>query len=72
MEARQRLDLAVDAAGGALASIRSKSISPHTFRHTTAMYLLQSGVDLTVSALWLGHEDISTTHVYLEADLSMK
>jgi len=68
---RQRLDLAVEAASGAVASIRSKSISPHTFRHTSAMHLLQSGVDLTVIALWLGHEDISTTHVYMEADLSM-
>lgn len=69
---RQRLDLAVDTAGGGVASIKSKAISPQTFRHTTAMHLLQSGVDLTVIALWLGHEDISTTHVYMEADLSMK
>ena len=69
---RQRLDLAVDVAGVVVASIRSKSISPHTFRHSTAMHLMQSGVDLTVIALWLGHEDISTTHVYMEADLAMK
>ncbi len=36
------------------------------------MHLLQSGVDITVIALWLGHEDVQTTHVYLEADLAMK
>ena len=36
------------------------------------MHLLQSGVDITVIALWLGHEDPSTTHIYLEADLAMK
>ena len=36
------------------------------------MHLLQSGVDITVIALWLGHESIETTHVYIEADLAMK
>jgi integrase/recombinase XerD len=36
------------------------------------MHLLQSGVDITVIALWLGHEDVQTTHVYLQADLAMK
>ena len=36
------------------------------------MHLLQSGVDLAVTALWLGHEDPATTHLYLEADLAMK
>ena len=41
-------------------------------RHTTAMHLLQSGVDLSVIALWLGHESVNTTHHYLEADLGMK
>lgn len=69
---RQRLDLAVDTAGRDVPSVKAKSISPHTFRHTTAMHLLQSGVDLTVIALWLGHEDTSTTHIYMEADLAMK
>jgi len=46
--------------------------SPHTFRHTTAMHLFQSGVDITVIALWLGHESPATTHMYVEADLTMK
>ena len=41
-------------------------------RHTTALHLLQSGVDITVIAMWLGHEDIATTHQYIEADLEMK
>ena len=43
-----------------------------TLRHTTAMHLLQSGVDITVIALWLGHESLETTHIYIEADLQMK
>lgn len=41
-------------------------------RHTTAMHLLQAGVDITVIALWLGHESPVTTHAYIEADLAMK
>jgi len=53
-------------------SLRRRRISPHSLRHTTAMHLLQSGVDITVIALWLGHESITTTHIYMEADLSMK
>ena len=53
-------------------SLAKHKISPHTFRHTTAMHLLQAGVNLSVIALWLGHESISTTHMYMEADLTMK
>jgi integrase/recombinase XerD len=53
-------------------SLGNKPVSPHTIRHTTAMHLLQSGVDPAVIALWLGHESVETTHVYVEADLSMK
>jgi integrase/recombinase XerD len=53
-------------------SLHGRRISPHTLRHTTAMHLLQSGVDITVIALWLGHESIETTHIYLEADLQTK
>jgi site-specific recombinase XerD len=41
-------------------------------RHSTASHLLQSGVDLSVIALWLGHESVETTHIYLEADLQTK
>jgi integrase/recombinase XerD len=47
-------------------------ISPHLIRHTTAMHMLQSGVDLSVIAMWLGHESIETTHQYMEADLDLK
>jgi site-specific recombinase XerD len=53
-------------------SLRNKSVSPHMLRHTAAMELLQAGVDTTVIALWLGHESVETTHIYLEADLAMK
>ena len=53
-------------------SLRGKRVSPHTLRHTTAMHLLQSGVDITVIALWLGHESTGTTHQYVEANLAMK
>ena len=68
----QRLALAVEAAAEQHPQLLTRSISPHTFRHTTAMHLLQSGVDMSVIALWLGHESPSTTHMYLEADLAMK
>ena len=52
--------------------IKDKNIGPHTFRHTTAMHLLQSGVDLNVIKSWLGHVDVSTTHGYIEIDMEMK
>ena len=52
-------------------SLATKRVT-HRIRHSTAMHLLQSGVDITVIALWLGHEDVQTTHVYLQADLAMK
>ena len=53
-------------------SLCGKPVSPHTLRHTTAMHLLQAGVDISVIALWLGHESLETTHVYIEADLATK
>jgi len=62
----------VSLASGHVPSLQSRSISPHTFRHTTAMRLLQAGVDLAVIRAWLGHSDIQTTHQYLEADVEMK
>jgi site-specific recombinase XerD len=67
-----RLDEAVWAAATRCPTLKGRRISPHTLRHTTAMHLLQSGVDLTVIAIWLGHESTTTTHVYVEADLAMK
>lgn len=68
----QRLDLAVQVASKLNAGLTQRHISPHTIRHTTAMHLLQSGVDISVIALWLGHESPMTTHMYVEADLAMK
>ena len=53
-------------------SLKGRRISPHTLRHTTAMHLLQAGVDVNSIALWLGHVNPSTTHAYVEADLAMK
>jgi site-specific recombinase XerD len=68
----ERLRKAVVIAAGRCPSLGQKRVSPHTFRHTTAMHLLQAGVDLSVIALWLGHERPETTHQYVEADLAMK
>jgi integrase/recombinase XerD len=68
----ERLALAVNTATRRCPALQGRRISPHTLRHTTAMHLLQGGVDLTVIALWLGHESPVTTHGYVEADLAMK
>jgi integrase/recombinase XerD len=68
----KQLSEAVRKAAQVCPSLRGRRISPHIFRHTTAMHLLQSGVDITAIALWLGHESPLTTHKYLEADLEMK
>ena len=54
------------------AGLQTKHITPHMIRHGTAMALLQAGVDIAVIALYLGHESIETTHIYVEADLAMK
>lgn len=67
-----RLQRAVIKATARCKSLKTKNVSPHTLRHTTAMHLLQSGVDVTVIALWLGHESTDTTHQYVEADLELK
>ncbi len=68
----KRLREAVRKAGKTCPSIRAKRVSPHTLRHTNAMHLLQAGVDVTVIAMWLGHESIETTHRYVTADLELK
>jgi site-specific recombinase XerD len=67
-----RLKLAVEVASVKHAQLKTMSVSPHIVRHSTAMSLLQSGVDPCEIALWLGHESPSTTHMYVEADLAMK
>ena len=53
-------------------SLQDKRVTPHVLRHTAAMELLQNGVDRAVIALWLGHESVETTYVYLHADLKLK
>jgi len=59
-------------AATACPSLQTKTITPHVLRHTAAMRLLRAGVDTTVIALWLGHEQIRTTQIYLHADLALK
>lgn len=68
----KRLRRATQKAALTCPSLRGRRISPHVFRHTTAMHLLQAKVDITSIALWLGHESPLTTHKYIEADLEMK
>lgn len=63
---------AVAVATAACPSLGAKKVSPHVLRHSTAMHLFQAGVDIAVIALWLGHESLETTHVYVEADLATK
>ena len=53
-------------------SLAAKHVTTHTLRHTAAMRLLQAGVDVVVIALWLGHQNTSSTDVYLHADMTIK
>ena len=69
---RSRLNAAVATARQTCPSLQKRRIFPHLIRHSTAMHLLQAGVDITVIALWLGHQSTATTHMYVEADLTMK
>jgi integrase/recombinase XerD len=69
---RDRLNQAVTAAEQHCPSLRGKHVTPHTLRHSTAIHLLQSGTDLAVIALWLGHSSPAVTYQYLEADLATK
>jgi site-specific recombinase XerD len=68
----QRLEYSVKVATESCPSLATRKITPHVIRHTTAMHLLQAGVDISVIALWLGHESPATTHQYVEADMAMK
>jgi integrase/recombinase XerD len=69
---QKRLAEAAHKASMACPSLHGQRVSPHVFRHTTAMHMLQAGVDITAIALWLGHESPLTTYQYIEADLEMK
>jgi site-specific recombinase XerD len=53
-------------------SLAKKRVTPHVLRHTAAMELLQAGVDRSLIAIWLGHESLDTTQIYLDADLQLK
>ena len=61
----ERIALAVNLAANQCPQLQGRSVTPHTLRHTTAMHLLQAGVDITIIALWLGHESPVTTHGYM-------
>ena len=59
-------------AASSVPSLKAKTVTPHTIRHTTAMHLLKSGVEINVIRSWLGHAYLKTTHRYVEIDLAMK
>jgi len=68
----RRIALHAGKAAQACPSLRAKHVTAHTLRHSCAMNLLQAGNDIAVIALWLGHEQVSTTSIYLHADMSQK
>jgi len=68
----RRLTLHAGTAAAICPSLNTKKITPHTLRHTAAMRLLHAGVDISVIALWLGHEQTETAQIYLHADLALK
>lgn len=61
-----------DRAATTMPSIKDKSVSPHTIRHTTATMMLSAGIDINVIRAWLGHVSVNTTNIYAEVDLRMK
>lgn len=62
----------VETASSQCPTLKKKRVSPHVLRHTAAMQLLQNDVDRTVIALWLGHESVETTQMYIHADIQLK
>ncbi|MCA1678464.1 MAG: site-specific integrase [Actinobacteria bacterium] len=68
----RRLDQHATTATATCPSLTAKKITPHVLRHTAAMRLLHAGVDTSVIALWLGHEQVETTQIYLHADMKLK
>ena len=68
----KRLAQHVTTATGQCPTLKTKNVTAHTLRHTAAMRLLRAGVDTSVIALWLGHEQAETTQIYLHADLELK
>lgn len=68
----QRITVITNKASIHCSSLKEKTVTPHTFRHSAAMNLLQAGVDISTIAIWLGHESIETTHKYMVADIELK
>jgi integrase/recombinase XerD len=68
----RRITTYTAAAAQSCPALREKKVSPHVLRHSAAMRLLNAGVDTTVIALWMGHENVATTQVYIHADLALK
>lgn len=68
----QRISKITKTAAELSPSLKGKNVTPHTFRHSVAMNLLQAGVDISTIAIWLGHESIETTHKYMAADIEIK
>jgi integrase/recombinase XerD len=69
---QQRLAVHAAAAARSYPALTSKNVTPHVLRHTAAMRLLHAGVDITIIALWLGHENVTTTQIYLQVDMALK
>lgn len=70
--ARSRIDAIVKQAQIEHPTLKGKQITPHVFRHSNAMSMLESGVDISTIAIWLGHENIQTTHRYMVTDMKRK
>jgi site-specific recombinase XerD len=70
--ARSRIDEMANRASAKHPTLAKKKITPHTFRHSSAMAMLASGIDISTIAIWLGHENIQTTHRYMVADMNLK
>ena len=69
---RFKLAAYVEAAAKTAPTLRSKHVTPHSFRHATAVHLVSAGVDITVIRSWLGHVSLDTTNHYAQADLETK
>lgn len=67
-----RLAVHLDTARSSCPTLADKAVTMHTLRHTAAMRFLHAGVDTSVIALWLGHEQVATTSIYLHADITIK
>ena len=69
---RFKLAAYVEAAAKTVPTLRSKTVTPHSFRHATAVHLVSAGVDITVIRSWLGHVSLDTTNHYAQANLETK